>query len=595
MSGWLCLLLLYGVAPAKPKLNVGDPKVHPFADPEGGRTSYRLAKEKTNDARLYDFYQRQADYYMTVPRENWPGILPAHPGLDAGQHGHWGKYSQNNHQDGRWNESEIGEVLTHVFRAKDLIVLKGISVRLGEKRELSVCFDPETLHYRALWEGGFLSFHPFRWGSARNATLKGTPWFIVKEAGMPQGGVYEGFSRPGKRITFHYRLDATRVKDQPWADSSGFYRRIQLDGAGSFRLGLFPDTGDLEARILSQQGLTAKIDEGALVIDLAQGAGEVVIHHGRKTDEQPRAFPAANDRLKPRWTNTIEVVGTLGEERADSAFVVDEIPVPHENPYRQVMQLTGMAFFPDGDALITTLAGDAWRVSGLGGDLKKVRWRRYATGFNQPMGVHIDTSGVYVLDRGQIYRLKDTNGDGEADWYGNYANDFGGYNRSHTHTFGLHRTSDGSFHFTQRESILRTGPDRKTVEQGWGVRNCMGIGGARDSFWVAPQEGSWTPGSAIIEVHEGEFYGLPKKDGTAGTIATPLCYIPRGVDNSTGGMVEITSRGWGPFHRRHVGLSYGSGTYYLILRDDTGVRAQGAVVPLEGEFAAGVVRGAFHP
>jgi azurin len=161
--------------------------------------------------------------------------------------------------------------------------------------------------------------------------------------------------------------------------------------------------------------------------------------------------------------------------------------------------------------------------------------------------------------------------------------------------FGLHRTDDGSFHFTQRESILRTGPDQVTTMQAWGVRNCMGIGGSDNYFWVAPQEGTWTPASAIIEVNQGEFYGLPTSDGKGGTIAAPLCFIPRGVDNSTGGMLEITSSQWGPFKGAHIGLSYGAGLHYLILRDDKGLRPQGAVVPMEGEFLSGSMRGAFHP
>ena len=64
----------------------------------------------------------------------------------------------------------------------------------------------------------------------------------------------------------------------------------------------------------------------------------------------------------------------------------------------------------------------------------------------------------------------------------------------------------------------------------------MGIGGSSNYHWVAPQEGDWTPASSIIEVHQGEFYGRPS-DGRAGNIASPLCFIPRGVENSVGGMV----------------------------------------------------------
>ena len=143
------------------------------------------------------------------------------------------------------------------------------------------------------------------------------------------------------------------------------------------------------------------------------------------------------------------------------------------------------------------MSGEVWSVSGIDDQLEQLRWKRYASGFNQPVGIHIDGDGMFVLDRGQITRLHDLNHDGEADYYENYANDFGGYNRSHSHTFGLHRTADGAFHFTQRESILRTGPDRKTVLQGLGVRNCMGIGGGSDYAWVGPQEGTWTPTSSV--------------------------------------------------------------------------------------------------
>ena len=76
------------------------------------------------------------------------------------------------------------------------------------------------------------------------------------------------------------------------------------------------------------------------------------------------------------------------------------------------------------------------------------------------------------------------------------------------------------------------------------------------TFWAGPQEGTWTPTSAIIEVNDGEEYGLGGKG-----ISPPLCYVPRGIDNSTGGMKEITSDKWGPFKGSHVGLSYGSGTH----------------------------------
>lgn len=573
-----------------------NPKVYDYAKPDFGRENLTLADHQVNEARLYNFYQRQADYLMSKNPGDVPAIVPAYPGLDAGKHGHWGKHNQNNHNDGRWNDIDMGEVQTQVFRADKLVVLKGISIRLGAGGEVSSVFDPETLSYRAVWENGFIEFHPFRWGTSRNASLKGDSWFTLPEASMPEGGKYLGFHRFGNRVVFNYEIGDVSIFDEPWGGPGVFYRRIDLSPTGHLDLTL---GNDLPTKIISSTNVEAALSNGILSLKSAGKNASVIIAQLAKSDLEPNFNPAiahlsAERKMTRRWTQTIPMRGEEGKANPDSSYLVDTIPVPLSNPFKSVMQLSGIAFDKKGTAYVSTLAGEVWKVTGLDRALDTVTWQRFATGLNQPLGIHLDDDGLFVLDRGQIYRLHDTNNDGEADFYENYANDFGGYNRSHSHTFGLHRTADGTFHFTQRESILQTTPDRKTTEVASGVRNCMGIGGSKNYHWVAPQEGTWTPASSIIEVHQGEFYGLPSK-GRSGNIASPLCFIPRGIENSVGGMVEITSDKWGPFKGNHIGLSYGSGIHYLILRDDSAARAQGATVPLEGEFLAGSVRGAFHP
>ena len=574
-----------------------NPKVYDYANFEYGRENLTLADREVNEFRLYDFYSRQADYLMERPRQDVPPIVPAFPGLDSGLHGHWGKHNQNNYEDGRWNTIEMGEHQTQVFRAKDLVVLKGIALRLGDDRELSSVFDPLTLSYRAIWEKGFIEFHPFRWGTSRNAELQGEPWFTLPEATMPEGGVYHGFLRHWKSITFQYSIGNVRIDDRPSCREGAFYRHLTFpDGAGNLALPLPAPAGRQVYQLVSQDKVeTLDLDNGILTLSGARPGAVIVVAITKDGSTPAEVAPKAPpiDPV-PRWTGEMTLKGSLGNAHPASAYVVDTISVPLSNPYQSVMQLTGIAFDESGVAYVTTLAGEVWKVSGLNDSLEAVTWKRFATGLNQPIGVHIDKDGIFVLDRGQIYRLHDSNKDGEADRYENYANDFGGFDRSHSHTFGLHRTADGAFHFTQRESIMRTSPEGESTEVAFGVRNCMGIGGSQDYHWVAPQEGDWTPASAIIEVHKGEFYGHPA-EGRAGNIASPLCFIPRGVDNSVGGMVEITSDKWGPFKGSHIGLSYGSGLHYLILRDDSAARPQGATVPLEGEFLSGAVRGAFNP
>jgi hypothetical protein len=593
-----CAALLWATLPCLlgQGLNLADPTKHPYADPAIGRDEYQLAEEVANEARVYDFYQRQADYYMENP-ELMPEIIPAYPGLDAGLYGHWGKHNQNGHNDGRWNDGHTGEHFAHVVKGpKGLNIEKGVCVKLGEGHFLSTCFDPQSLTYRAVWQDGWVKFGPFRWGSSRGATIDGKVWFQAEQPKMPEGGEYLGLRRYGKRVVFEYRLGETRITDEPWASKDAFYRRIDLQEArGKISLPC-PIEEPYKLTTDRADGVTATWEKGTITLASTQANATVILRISKTEnpsgDRDAHTHLLAERKIEKRWSEVIQSTGSLGQSKQNENYVIDTLHVPYDNPYKTVMQLTSMAFLPNGDALVASLPGDIWLVKGIDQELSKVTWQRYATGFNQPIGIHVDEEGIFVLDRCQISVLHDTNGDDEVDYYEKYANDFGGFNRSHTHTFGLHRTGDGAFYFVQLIDLFRTGTNRKTEKFAYGVRNCMGIGGSKDYFWVAPQEGTWTPASAIIEVNKGEHYGSSAEKTK---IAAPLCYVPRGVDNSTGGMVEVTSNKWGPFQGSHIGLSYGANSHYLILRDGTGTRPQGAVVPLEGEFLSGIMRGAFHP
>jgi azurin len=75
----------------------------------------------------------------------------------------------------------------------------------------------------------------------------------------------------------------------------------------------------------------------------------------------------------------------------------------------------------------------------------------------------------------------------------------------------------------------------------------------------------------------------------------PLVYLPRGLDNSSGGQVYVSSDRWGPLQGQAIHFSFGAGTHFLLLRDEVDGQPQGAVVPLAGEFLSGAHRGRFNP
>jgi len=632
-------------AEAQMKLNVADPSTHPYANPQGGREGLTLADHEVNEFRIYDFYQRQADYYM---QSTTPRFIPAFPGLDAGLHGHWGKHNQNNHEDGRWNEQIHGGMIGGRLNVDKVPLHKAVNLQLGEKQQLSASFDPWTLTYREVWSGGFVEYNPYRWGTSRGLTRVGDAMF--KHSGVWRGNdpntritdaKYHGVYRHGAAVAFAYSIGKLEMIDAPWAEQRGDHpfwtRRIQLT-AGAKTPGRIPlislpkntklsktsapnanstlgvyEVGDERwivsvsctrnkpsLRVTETAGLqNVDLDllapsDDRIAISIWKGnIAEVESALKVATDlpsDEPKlaAFMSGG---KARWTETVTLRGKRSE--AEDPYVVDTIPLPFENPFNTVMMLSGIDFLPNGDAMVCTLGGDVWKVSGINDDLKSVVWKRFAAGLAQPFGIKYDDGKLFVLAKDRLHILHDLNDDGEADFYENYDNSWV-ETRGHTHVFGLDRDAEGNFYFPAYDLYYKLPPDGSGVQlMAKGFRNCMGAAVSdKGLVLAAPQEGTWTPASMIIEVRKGEHYGFQRKDEP---INSPMCFVPRGVDNSTGGMVFVDSERWGPLGKSIIGLSYGYGSHYLILRDEKVKRTQGATVPLPGEFLSGVVRGRINP
>ena len=75
----------------------------------------------------------------------------------------------------------------------------------------------------------------------------------------------------------------------------------------------------------------------------------------------------------------------------------------------------------------------------------------------------------------------------------------------------------------------------------------------------------------------------------------PLVYLPRGLDNSSGGQDRPDDGRWGPLQGQMLHFSFGTGTHFLVLREQVDGQPQGAVVPLPGEFLSGVAPRAVQP
>jgi len=264
------------------------------------------------------------------------------------------------------------------------------------------------------------------------------------------------------------------------------------------------------------------------------------------------------------------------------------------------MFLSGVDFFANGDAAVCTIHGDVWIVKGVDDKLEKLTWRRFATGLYQALGLRIVGDKIHVLGRDRITRLIDTDGDGEADLYENFSSDLPTSAKGHDYITCLETDAEGNFYFVSWKGLFRISPDGKKSELlATGFRNPNGLSVAPDgTITVAPQEGEWTPASEIAIVKAGGHYGYggPKitPERPLG-YDPPLCWIPRGIDNSTGGQVWVTGEQWGPLKGQLLSFSFGQSSMMLALREQVDGLWQGGVVPFKLTFASGAIRGRFRP
>jgi cytochrome c2 len=74
-----------------------------------------------------------------------------------------------------------------------------------------------------------------------------------------------------------------------------------------------------------------------------------------------------------------------------------------------------------------------------------------------------------------------------------------------------------------------------------------------------------------------------------------VLFMPKSVDNSSGGQVWVTSPKWGPLQGRLLHMSYGQSSLYEVLTQEVDGVVQGGVARIPLKFATGLMRARFAP
>lgn len=517
----------------------------------------------------------------------------------------------------------------------DLLAQKGISIRLGP--DATYCFDPDLLRAAGGWTGGFLDLsgtHLTSYKGSQPTRIQGTQAFETpRMAGVFAGdrpppvpaygplpaaaGRYEGLYRHGNTVVLSYRAGDRAVLEYPGFAGGTFTRTFRiLEGkepltivvgkGGELRVGTFgPGAERVSIGLLDDlRVVRIPASDAPLRFTIAFRNGA-----DPSAPRDPMPDPGTLVTGGPtRWKEILPTRGLLG--KGEAAYLVDTLPAPEKNPWESWLRFTGMDFLPDGRAALCTWNGDVWILSGIDPGLTSLAWKRFASGLYEPLGLVVVAGTVHVLGRDQITRLRDLDGDGEADAYENFWNGLATVGNYHAFAFELHADREGRLYCItdgQRVDpdvplhgclvrIAADGRSHEVLATGLRAANGMSVG-PDGEITISDNQGNWIPSSRLNFVRPGGFYGFvphsqrpePPKEQDA-----PLCWIPMGMDNSSGGQVWVTSDAWGPLKGSLLHLSYGTCSLFLVPFERLGAGAQGGVHRLPLSFNSGIMRGRFN-
>lgn len=220
----------------------------------------------------------------------------------------------------------------------------------------------------------------------------------------------------------------------------------------------------------------------------------------------------------------------------------------HSSSFRP--KVGGLAFLPDGRLLVTTwdVVGGVYLLDGVEtGDTAKISVKRIASGLAEPLGIEVVDGEIYVLQKQELTRLKDLDGDDVIDAYEAVCNSWDVTDDFHEFAFGLvHK--DGEFYATLSLAMRLMSHERQKFDRGrtiriskngtyewvnFGLRTPNGIGvGVDEQLFVTDNQGEWTPANKLVHVKPGEFlgmyWGLPAElANVPPPIAPPAIWLPQ--------------------------------------------------------------------
>jgi glucose/arabinose dehydrogenase/mono/diheme cytochrome c family protein len=311
-----------------------------------------------------------------------------------------------------------------------------------------------------------------------------------------------------------------------------------------------------------------------------------------------------------RWPQ--EVTSSPQWSSAKDPYVVDDIDLPLDNPWRRNLRLGDIQFLADGTGVSVTLDGDVWLIRGLHERTGPVRWRRFASGLHEPLTLAIRDEQIHVFDRNGIWRLRDSNGDGEADVHELFSNVFAQTADMREFPNTLRLAPGGEFVIAKGNQqattlgkhnghVLRISADgRSATVLGYGFRQPnIGVNVRTGLVTASDQQGHYIPSTPLHIVRDNQFYGFlsdkQPREVYPAPIAEPLTWLPHPVNASAMSQVWLFGARMGPLTDTLVHIGFNRPELFRVLLNDRGTRLQASVVSVTRAFDYPPLNGSVNP
>ncbi|MCE6989799.1 plastocyanin/azurin family copper-binding protein [Dyadobacter sp. CY323] len=375
---------------------------------------------------------------------------------------------------------------------------------------LSYCWDAGNCQLRFAWHGEFLDYTEF-WKGHKDAYVKVLGDIFYRNEtksslriGSPDKmpvSKFKGYQLVNRYPEFHYFLDGTEVFEtlHPTENGEGIVR--------TFR---FPN---------NSKDIWFDFDSKDEVVFTTPG-GKVLKDKVKLSLDKTRKFTMVITK----------------KDTSELAYRVENIPTPPG----LTPETGAIAFLPDGRLVACFLRGEVMIYTP-----KTRKWKLFANGLHEPLGIMVvNPSEFIVMHRPELTRIKDTNGDGQADIYETVSDEFGISGNYHEYNYGPLKDAEGNMvlafntasprGWVMKESrgtvdavgtnppgqmfspvpyrgwIMKLTPKGQLLPYASGLRSPNGlVYDPKGNLFATDNQGDWVGTSPLYHIKKDHFYGHP--------------------------------------------------------------------------------------